>query len=181
MNYNSSEINKSWQFKNSLWQLCNPTPGKENVNFIGYIDLIIKDNIANNIYIYDFKTSTNGWKDYQKNDENKTQQLVLYKKFYSEQFNIPIDSIYVEFVILKRKLYENINYVQKRVQLFAPASGKIKMKEVTNKLNTFLKENFDDQDDLILNRTFEKNMSRKSCMFCPFNGTENCDAPKIER
>ncbi len=39
------------------------------------------------------KTSTRGWGDKEKKDETKQFQLVLYKKYYSQQFNIPEDNI----------------------------------------------------------------------------------------
>ena len=34
-----------------------------------------------------------GWNKWQKKNKNKTAQLLLYKKFYSEQFNHPIDGV----------------------------------------------------------------------------------------
>ena len=50
------------------------------------------------------KTSTMGWNKWQKKDENKTQQLLLYKQFYSKMYNHPIEKIEVEYFIVKRKL-----------------------------------------------------------------------------
>jgi hypothetical protein len=59
----------------------------------------------------------------------KQFQLLLYKKYFSEHFNFPIENIEVEFFIVKRKLYESEEFVIKRIQKFKPASGKIKLKK----------------------------------------------------
>ncbi len=47
------------------------------VNFIGFLDIIIKNNKNNIIKIIDFKTSTKGWDKYQKNDKVKMSQDIL--------------------------------------------------------------------------------------------------------
>ena len=39
-----------------------------------------------------------------KADKNKTNQLLLYKQFYSKQYNFPLDKIDVEFFIVKRNV-----------------------------------------------------------------------------
>ena len=111
---------------------------KKNVKIIGYLDLVILDEFHNTITIYDIKTSTQGWNKWMKKDENKTQQLLLYKQFYSKQYNHPIDKIEVEYFIVKRKLWEKAMFPQKRVQKFATASGKPRMNKVAKRLNTCL-------------------------------------------
>ena len=47
---------------------------------VGYLDIVIHDTLSNTIKIMDIKTSTRGWNKWMKKDENKTQQLLLYKK-----------------------------------------------------------------------------------------------------
>ena len=64
---------------------------KKNVKMVGYLDLVILDEITNTLKIYDIKTSTQGWNKWMKKDENKTQQLLLYKQFYSKQYNHPVE------------------------------------------------------------------------------------------
>ena len=146
---------------------------KKNIKMIGYIDIVILDEISNTIKIYDIKTSTMGWNKWMKKDENKTQQLLLYKQFYSKQYNHPIDKIDVEYFIVKRKLWENLDFPQKRVQKFSPASGKPSMNKVANRLDIFLNEAFTE------NGKHKNNMvatpSKKSCRFCEFRKTEYCD------
>ena len=78
---------------------------KNNLRIIGFLDIVMYDKIGNRIKIIDIKTSTNGWNKWMKKDENKTQQLLLYKQFYAKQYNHPIDKIEVEYFIVKRKLW----------------------------------------------------------------------------
>ena len=73
----------------------------EHISFIGYIDIVLRDTVANRILIKDFKTSTQGWNQYQKKDEGKIQQMVLYKKMYSEKFNVSVDNIDIYYPIQK--------------------------------------------------------------------------------
>jgi hypothetical protein len=61
-----------------------------NVNMRGFLDLVFEDTYQNKLDIWDIKTSTNGWNKYQKADKTKTAQLILYKKFLSEQYGYPI-------------------------------------------------------------------------------------------
>ena len=147
---------------------------KKNVNIVGYLDLVILDEFHNTIKIYDIKTSTMGWNKWMKKDENKTQQLLLYKQFYSKQYNHPIDKIDVEYFIVKRKLYENAMFPQKRVQKFSPASGIVSMNKVANRLNTFLDLAFDDKGNRI-SENIIPTPSKKSCKWCEFKNTQYCN------
>ena len=116
----------------------------DNLKFVGYIDLVIKDTVRDVIKIYDIKTSTMGWNKYMKADINKTDQLLLYKQFYSKQFNHPVDKIEVEYFIVKRKLYENLDFPQKRVQKFVPANGKPSMNKMITRFKEFLDTTYND-------------------------------------
>jgi len=146
---------------------------KKNVNIVGYLDLVILDERTDMITIYDIKTSTRGWNKWMKKDENKTQQLLLYKQFYAKQYNHPIDKIEVEYFIVKRKLWEEAMFPQKRVQKFSPASGKPSMNKVANRLNTFLDLAFDDEGNRI-SENIIPTPSKKACKWCEFNQTEYC-------
>ncbi len=129
----------------------------DNLKFVGYIDLVIKDTVRDVIKIYDIKTSTMGWNKYMKADINKTDQLLLYKQFYSKQFNHPIEKIEVEYFIVKRKLYENLDFPQKRVQKFVPANGKPSMNKMINRFKEFLDETYDDKGEF-------KNVDYEKCV-----------------
>ena len=146
---------------------------KKNIKMVGYLDVVILDEIHNTIKIIDIKTSTRGWNKWQKRDENKTQQLLLYKQFYAEQYNHPIDKIEVEYFIVKRKLWENTDFPQKRVQKFVPASGKPSMNKVAKRLDLFLETAFDDDGKHNTDKIFAL-PSKKACKWCEFRKTEHC-------
>ena len=146
-----------------------------DIKFIGYIDVILHDTNRNRYKIIDIKTSTMGWNKYQKADKNKTNQLLLYKQFYSAQHNIPIDTIDVEYFIVKRKLYEKLDFPQRRVQTFSPASGKPSINKLMNNLNQFLDESFVN-GEYNLEHTYIKRPSKKNCKWCEFNQTKHCDS-----
>ena len=149
---------------------------KGNVVFKGYIDLVVHDTIRDKNIVYDIKTSTKGWNKYQKKDKNKTDQLLLYKQFYSAQMDIPIEKIEVEFFIVKRKLWENVDFPQKRVQKVIPASGKPSINRVLTNLNNFLEECFDDKGEYLQNTIYRKEPSQKNCRYCEFKSKpEICD------
>jgi len=146
---------------------------KKDIKMVGYLDVVILDEIHNTIKIIDIKTSTHGWNKWMKKDENKTQQLLLYKQFYAEQYNHPIDKIEVEYFIVKRKLWEEAMFPQKRVQKFVPASGKPSMNKVAKRLELFLENAFDDDGKHKTDKIFAL-PSKKACRWCEFRKTEYC-------
>jgi hypothetical protein len=139
----------------------------KNVIFKGYIDLVMYHEPTNTFKIYDFKTSTRGWNEDAKKDERKQFQLLFYKKYFSEQFGVPEDNIDVEFIILKRKIWEESEYPQSRIQEFAPPSGKIKMKKALTAINNFINECFD--IDGTYKDTLHLATPSKTCQWCPYN------------
>ena len=146
---------------------------QKNLTWVGYLDIVIKDTVSDVIKIYDIKTSTMGWNKWMKADENKTQQLLLYKQFYSKMYNHPIDKIEVEYFIVKRRLWENAQFPQKRVQKFSPASGTVSMNKVAKKLSKFINEGFND-DGSHTDVDLQSTPSKKSCRWCEFKKTEFC-------
>ena len=147
---------------------------QKNLTWVGYLDIVMKDTVHDRIKIYDIKTSTMGWNKWMKADDNKTQQLLLYKQFYSKQYNHPIDRIDVEYFIVKRKLYENAKFPQKRVQKFIPASGTVSMNKVAKKLTKFIDEAFN-EDGTQTKNELPPTPSKKACKWCEFKKTEYCD------
>ena len=93
---------------------------------------------TNKIKIFDIKTSKNGWKDKEKKDELKMQQIILYKEYFAKQYNIDPEQIDVEFFVVKRKLYENLDFPQKRIQIVEPASGKGKRNKAVSHITEFI-------------------------------------------
>ena len=153
----------------------------KNIKFRGFIDLIIKDNVRNRINIIDIKTSTYGWNKYQKVDKNKTNQLLLYKQFYSKQFDIPLDRIDVEFFIVKRKLYEGTDFPQKRIQTFTPANGTPSINKVNRRLGMFIEDCFTDDGEYRTDHIYNKLPSKKNCRWCDFKDKpELCDKKGVK-
>jgi len=147
---------------------------QKELTWVGYLDIVIKDTVHDRIRIYDIKTSTMGWNKWMKADDNKTQQLLLYKQFYSKQYNHPIDRIDVEYFIVKRRLYENAKFPQKRVQKFIPASGTVSMNKVAKKLTKFIDEAFN-EDGTHTKNELPPTPSKKACKWCEFKKTEHCN------
>lgn len=152
----------------------NPLPEYKNVYFKASLDLILYHEPTEEYLIYDFKTSTRGWTKNEKSDESKQFQLILYKQFFSKQFNVELDKINVEFIILKRKLYDEAEFTQSRLQSFIPASGKVKLNKSKNQLEKFIQDAFN-TDGSFRNIEFEKKPSKFNCKFCPFNQSQHCD------
>ena len=151
------------------------TPNKRyrNVIYQGFIDVVLYHEPTDTFKIIDIKTSTKGWSEKEKKDELKQFQLVLYKKFFSEQFNVPIDNINIEFFIVRRKVWDSPDYPIGRVQLFKPASGKVKLNKATQTLEQFISECFNSEGYL------EKEHKEKvsdTCKWCPFFKTHLCSA-----
>ena len=101
-----------------------------------------------------------------KADKNKTNQLLLYKHFMAKQLEISEDKIDVEYLILKRRLYENMDFPQKRIQTFTPASGKPSINKVLKRLQEFMDECYDDDGNIIETLEYEKCAKSKKCILC---------------
>lgn len=147
--------------------VLNPHPHFKNVLYKGYLDVVLYHEPTNKFKIIDIKTSTKGWDDKTKKDETKQLQLVLYKKYYSQQFGVPEDDIDIEFFIVKRKVWEESPYPISRIQEYKPASGKVKMNKAMNTVNSFIEEVFN-HDGSYKDKQFQPNPNKFNCMFCPF-------------
>lgn len=145
----------------------------EGVNFMGFIDLIIRDTFTGKYRIIDFKTSTAGWSKYQKSDPVKNSQILLYKKFYAEMIGVSEDMIDVEFIILKRKVTVREDIPTHRISKHIPASGKPSINKAWAGFKGFVESVFDESGNYRLNTNYNKKPS-KLCDWCEFLGT-HCD------
>ena len=149
---------------------------KPGVHFIGYIDIVLRDLAENSIIIVDLKTSTMGWNQYQKADKMKNSQILLYKKYYSELFNVPLTKIKVEYQIMRRKLPEDsafpIPYISKHV----PPSGSPSVNKVYDEFMEFINTVFDDGGGF-KDIEFPKvpGQNKKNCKWCEFMSRGICD------
>jgi len=140
--------------------------GLDNVKIKGFIDLVTYNKTVDKYTIYDFKTSTRGWSDYEKKDQAKVNQILLYKRFFSKKLNVPEDKIDVQFFIVRRKINEQAEYVAKRIQEFIPANGTKKIKDAVEDFESFVKNVF------TVEGTYQEKEYPKSidkCKFCPYN------------
>ncbi len=141
-----------------------------NVHMMGFLDLVFEDTYQNKLVIWDIKTSTRGWNKWQKADKTKTAQLVLYKKFLSEQYSYPIDKIDVKYFIVRRKLDEGMMYAQKRVQEFTPSNGKPTVNKITKSFEDFIRNAFNEDGSYRTESEFPAlaGKNNKNCKYCPF-------------
>jgi hypothetical protein len=149
---------------------------KSGVHFIGFIDIVLRDLASNEIIIIDLKTSTMGWNQYQKADKMKNSQIILYKKYYSELFNIPLQKIKVEYQILRRKLPEDSAFPVPHVSKHVPAHGSPTVTKVYDEFMEFINTVFDDEGKF-KDIEFPKvpGAAKKNCKFCEFGNRGICD------
>lgn len=147
-------------------------PIKPNISFRGYLDIVLRHKLTGAIRIIDLKTSTGGWNKWVKADKIKTDQLLLYKKFYAEKYNLSEDAITIDFYILKRKLPDVSDWPIPRVSKFCPSHGKPSMNQMNKRFKEFLDACFDNEGNHIMDQ--KPTPSKSACRFCPYNQTENC-------
>ena len=144
-----------------------PSFAHKNLYYRGFLDLVLYNTNTEKYTIYDIKTSTRGWNDYTKKDELKTAQLLLYKKYFAEQFNVDPKNINVEFFIVKRKVPEDAEFtvMERRVQEFKPTHGKNKVNQASKLVEEFISEAFN-YDGSYKDKQYFKNPSKFNCSWC---------------
>ena len=150
-----------------------------NVAFVGFIDIVVKDTRDNTYAIYDIKTSTSGWNKYQKADQTKTAQLILYKEFYAKLFNVDADSIHVEYIIVRRKINPALEFAPKRIQSFVPASGKPTRNKIGKMFMDFIQTCFTETGEYNSTSTYPA-IDSSGCKYCIYKSQEAL-CPKKER
>jgi len=143
------------------------------VVFTGYLDFIWHDKDHNTYHIDDFKTSTRGWNEAAKKDKSKSSQLVLYKEFYSKQFNVPVENVKVRFIILKRLLWENSDFPQKRIQIFEPTDGKVTRKKLREELREFIVKAFNPDGTYNTVTEHPAMADTQNCKYCEFKNRKD--------
>lgn len=153
----------------------NPDPTKPNVFLTGYLDLVVRDIRTGKYTIIDIKTSTRGWSDWDKRNETKVSQVILYKYYLSKVFSIPIDDIDVQYFIVKRKIDENSEFPQRRVQIFIPPQKSVSINRTMKSFKEFIDDcfvpegyNLDNPYHPIAGEKY------KNCRFCEFNNENHC-------
>ena len=126
--------------------LLAPHEDYPNVKLMGKLDLVMFDETMHRVVIWDIKTSTRGWTKYDKNNKLKTSQMVMYKKYFAEQYDVPVESIDVRYFIVKRKIPANPRYpiMKSRIQKFEPSSGKTTQNKMVKNMKQFIEDVFVD-------------------------------------
>tara|TARA_R110000822_G_scaffold25025_4_gene75944 strand:+ start:426 stop:1253 length:828 start_codon:yes stop_codon:yes gene_type:complete len=152
--------------------ILQPIKERPNIKYMGYVDLVIKDKNSGEYTIYDIKTSTKGWSKWEKGDTTKSQQLLLYKNYYSELFKVPKDKINIEFFIVKRKVLDfdddNLQSPHQayRIQSFKPTDNPKRLREANEDFVSFIRECYTAEGQPI-DKEFPK-CPTKLCNWCEF-------------
>ena len=140
---------------------------RPGVNYVGYVDILTRNERTGLITIYDLKTSRSGWTQNQKSDKTKISQLLLYKKFIADHFGVPLEMIRVEYIILKRTIMENSPYPIPRVSPFEPPHGKPSVNRAWSDFEAFLNDCFDETGTYKTD-TIKHKASKTNCRWCAF-------------
>lgn len=145
----------------------NPVEKIDNVVMSAYLDLVFFDKIEEKFVIDDLKTSTKGWSHYQRSDQTKIAQVRLYKGFFSELYNVPMEKITCRFVILIRKSFPG----RPRVDIFTPHQNEDSCVQSTAEFRDFVFTGFKLSGDY--NMDFEYpaltgGEKSPNCRFCDF-------------
>ena len=151
-----------------------PDSDRPNVIYKGFLDVVMYHEPTDTFKIIDIKTSRSGWNNKAKKDELKQFQLILYKKYLSEIFNIDPKKIEIEYFIVKRQLWESKDFVIKRIQAFSPPSGKTKMKRAGIAIQNFLDGAFDYKSKY--KEIDHQPVENDKCKWCPYHKTHLCKA-----
>lgn len=131
--------------------------------FKGYIDLIIKvlDKNGDEKYlIIDFKTANVSWPKTKRQDKKKLFQLYLYKKYWGEKNNIPVDDIIGCYILVKKNTKQGEIAFEKFFVDITPEM----LEEAQNTIIKMMK--------YLKKKLYIKNF--KSCFFCPYKNTKHC-------
>ena len=153
-----------------------PLESHPTVKLVGFLDLVLRNTKTGDIYIYDFKTSTNGWNKWAKGDKVKTSQLVIYKTYYAKQYDVSPEQIHIEYLILRRKIIEDAEYeaMKQRVQRFEPSNGKVSQNNIKKEIEDFITTNFTEEGEYKFDviQTPEGGNNYSNCKYCEFNNNE---------
>lgn len=130
---------------------------KDDFNFKGFIDLVIKTNDGK-YHVIDWKTCSWGWDAKKKSDPMMVYQLSYYKRFFAKKHDIDMNDIETYFALLKRTAKKN------NVEIFRVTNGK---KRIENAMSLLFKA-----VTHINAKNYVKN--RLSCSKCEFYKTSHC-------
>lgn len=151
---------EGWQLIDTEFKLSVPIEGYQNINFIGYIDLLFLSKDECTIKLVDLKTSSKGWGKGELFENYK--QLHLYA-FYLRCQTTTVKPLETSFVLFNRKYPEKIVYSTLE-------------SDTDREVNTYwelmgmLSQAFN-KDGSPLGMELPARPSNNACMFCQFKNT----------
>jgi hypothetical protein len=145
-------------------------PNNENVKFDAFLDLVFYDKSDKTYLILDLKTSKKGWSKWDKENKLKMNQVVAYKKYFSQQYGVPEAAVDVKFMVLRQQIDPDSMWPQKRVQEVKPTSGPRISKALDEDIKKFISSCFVDNDYIEDVNLFPPKPGRGgwNCKFCPY-------------
>tara|TARA_Y100000004_G_C8952288_1_gene429146 strand:+ start:1616 stop:2494 length:879 start_codon:yes stop_codon:yes gene_type:complete len=151
------------------------------VKVLGFIDVLLRNKQTGKFRLIDIKTSTRGWK-YEKKDPMKRGQLLFYKKFIAEKYDVDVSDIDVEFFIVKRLLWEKSDFPQKYIQKFEPPSANVSINKTFKTVDVFIDDCFNEDGSYKVDQDFKKRGVLNKCKWCEFaDKPDICDKLYVER
>jgi hypothetical protein len=174
---------KNWELVGIEMELCvQASETNPSVYWYGFMDVVMRHVPTGKIYIYDIKTSRNGWNKNAKSDSLKLAQLITYKNYFAKQYGVPKENIEVEFFVVKRKIMEESMFPQKRIQNIKPAAGSVTQKRVQRSIDLFIEHCFDTDGNKLSDKPYlaVAGKGAANCKYCPFK-TDYERCPKENR
>lgn len=159
--------------------ISNPDKNRDNVKLMQYLDLVFYDKRYKEYLIVDIKTSTKGWNKWKRKDFLAKNQLVCYKKYFCEEFNIDPKKVEIMYFIMRNKIDTDSMYPIPRISEFKPSSGKITMSRVEKSLLEFIDDCFDKNGNY-KDKNYPAMTGRNqfNCTFCEYKDKHDLCPPE---
>ena len=109
----------------------------------------------------------------------KQRATHIYQKFIAEKYGVSIDMVNVEFIIIKRIVWDKGDWPAKWIQRFEPPSANVSINRIFNQVDLFISEGFNKDGSYNTETTYEKLGVNNKCKWCEFaNSPEICDKGK---
>ena len=100
-------------------------------------------------------------------------------KFIADKYNVDISMVDVEFIIIKRIVWDKGDWPVKWIQRFEPPSANVSINRIFKQVDLFIKEGFNEDGSYNTEATYEKLGVNTKCKWCEFaDKPEICDKGK---
>jgi len=151
-------------------------PLEKNIDYIGYLDVVLKKRGEEEYIIYDLKTSTSGWDKYKKKEKLRVNQLVSYKMYYADVLDTDPKNIEIDYLIFKREVDGGNYFNNSRIQVFAPASGPRTQNKIREQIENFVNETYN-KDGSRKEKEYQPKPGKFKCCFCEFSSQFDSEYP----